>query len=79
MVHRFRVTQWYIWDPGIVCNDCLGQLIKRVLIQAFLEDNNFLVGRTIISPIKLIVLRRIPIFAIWALGMFWHENLGKVG
>jgi len=57
MVHGFRVTQWYIWDHGIMCSDCLGQLIERVFVQALLEDKKFLVGRTIMSLIKLILLR----------------------
>ena len=54
MVQGFRVTQWYIWDPGIMYIDCFSGLIKRVLVQALLEDREFLVGRIVMSQIQLI-------------------------
>lgn len=51
MVYRFRVTQWHIWDPGIVCSYSLGQHREGALVRALLEDKQFLKGRTVISPI----------------------------
>jgi len=40
-----------------MCRDCWGQSIEKVLVQALLDDKQFLVVRTIMSPIKLILLR----------------------
>jgi len=29
---RLGMTQWHIWDLGVVCSNCLGQLIEKVLV-----------------------------------------------
>jgi len=44
-----------------------------------LEEKQFLVGWTVVSPIKLILLRKISIFSIWCWEIFWHVNFRKVG
>lgn len=57
IVHETRMTQWHIWDLGIVYRDCLGQQIVcggGPLVQALLEDKQFLGGRTAMSLIKIL-------------------------
>ena len=47
VIQRTGKIQWCIWDPGTLYSD--GQLERR-LVQALLEDKQFLAGRTVIFP-----------------------------
>jgi len=52
IVLRLGMTQGYIWDLSIIGGYSDDQQLKRELIQAFLEDKQFLAGRTVMSPIN---------------------------
>jgi len=61
--------QWHIWEPGIVFSNNEDQQLERVIVQALLEDKQFLAGRTIITSILIFHLRRLTKFIGEVLGI----------
>ena len=47
------MTQWYIWDPGILGGYSGDQQLERALVQALLEDKQFLTRSNVMSLPKL--------------------------
>ena len=78
IVHGTGMTQWHIWDPGIICSDCLGHQIMGTLVQALLGDKQFLAVRTVISPIFLSHLGNITLFDKFGISNnFGYFDLGE--
>ena len=52
VIQRTGKIQWRIWDPGTFCSDGGEHQLERRLVQALLEDKQFLAGRTVMFPIS---------------------------
>ena len=65
------MTQWYICNPSIIGGYSGDQQPERALVQALLEDKQFLAGRTVMSLPKL----------FWNMTYFYvlRANFGVVG
>ena len=50
VMQRTGKIQWCIWDLGTFCSDSGERQLEKRPVQALLEDKQFLVGRTVISP-----------------------------
>ena len=52
VIQRIGKIQWCVWDPGTFYSDGGEHQLERGLVQALLEDKQFLAGRTVIFPIS---------------------------
>ena len=52
VIQRTGKIQWRIWDPGTFYRDGGERQLERRLVQALLEDKQFLAGRVVIFPIS---------------------------
>ena len=71
-MQRSMMTEWHIWDLGIIFGDSGDQQSDGALVQASLEDKQFLAGRTVISPILIFRIRD----NFWKGRQFRHWDLG---
>lgn len=56
-VQKSRMTQWHIWDLDITDGDRGDQQTEEALVQALLEDKQFLAENAVISPILIFNIR----------------------